>query len=192
MVNAYKQVTVGDPLNQENLMGPLIDEGSVNNYLKTIAQAKEQGGKVLTGGKRIEKEGYFVEPAIIEASKNMQIMQEENFCPILYILPFDTLDEAIEINNSVEYGLSSSIFTDNLQNAEKFLSSLGSDCGIANVNIGTSGAEIGGAFGGEKSTGGGREAGSDAWKAYMRRQTSTINYGDDLPLAQGIKFNLEG
>lgn len=191
MVNAYKQITVGDPLNQENLMGPVIDETSVNNYLDTIARAKEQGGKVLSGGNKIDKHGYFVEPAIIEASKGMQVMQEESFCPILYILPFDTLDEAIEINNSVEYGLSSSIFTDNLQNAEKFLSSLGSDCGIANVNIGTSGAEIGGAFGGEKNTGGGREAGSDAWKAYMRRQTSTINYGDDLPLAQGIKFNLE-
>lgn len=191
MVNAYKQITVGDPLDQENLMGPVIDQSAVNNFLETVAKAKEQGGEVLIGGNKIDNTGYFVEPTIIEAAKGMQIMQEENFCPILYILPFDTIDEAIEINNSVEYGLSSSIFTDNLQNSEKFLSSLGSDCGIANINIGTSGAEIGGAFGGEKNTGGDREAGSDAWKAYMRRQTSTINYSDDLPLAQGIKFNLE-
>ncbi|AIT08621.1 aldehyde dehydrogenase [Candidatus Francisella endociliophora] len=191
MVNAYKQIKVGDPLDQNNLMGPLIDKASVDNFSKTVNEAVKQGGKVLTGGKKIEKEGFFVEPTIIEAQVDMQIVGEENFCPILYLMPFETIDEAIELNNSVKYGLSSSIFTDNLQNAEKFLSSLGSDCGIANVNIGTSGAEIGGAFGGEKHTGGGREAGSDAWKAYMRRQTTTINYGKDLPLAQGIKFNLE-
>ncbi|MBK2028710.1 aldehyde dehydrogenase family protein [Francisella noatunensis] len=191
MVNAYKQVTVGDPLDQKNLMGPLIDQASVDNFLKTVDQATIEGGKILTGGKKIAKAGFFVEPTIIEANANMPIVAEENFCPILYIMPFKDIDEAIKFNNSVRYGLSSSIFTDNIQNAEKFLSSLGSDCGIANVNIGTSGAEIGGAFGGEKHTGGGREAGSDAWKAYMRRQTSTINYGKDLPLAQGIKFNLE-
>ena len=191
MVNAYKQVIVGDPLDQKNLMGPLIDQDSVDNFLATIKQAQEQGGKVLVGGRKVDKDGFFVEPTIIEANIDMEIVKEENFCPILYIMPFDDIDEAIAINNSVVYGLSSSIFTDNLQNAERFLSSLGSDCGIANVNIGTSGAEIGGAFGGEKHTGGGREAGSDAWKSYMRRQTNTINYGKELPLAQGITFNLE-
>ena len=154
-------------------------------------KAQQQGGKILAGGNKLDKKAFFVEPTMIEANTEMDIVKEENFCPILYIMPFDNIDEAIAINNSVVYGLSSSIFTDNLQTAEKFLSSLGSDCGIANVNIGTSGAEIGGAFGGEKHTGGGREAGSDAWKAYMRRQTNTINYGKELPLAQGIKFNLE-
>lgn len=192
LINAYKQIKVGDPLDQNNLMGPVIDQASVDNFTRTINQAIDQGGKVLAGGNTITKDGYFVEPTIIEANTNMQVVLEESFCPILYLMPFDNLDEAIEINNCVKYGLSSSIFTDNLQHAEQFLSSVGSDCGIANVNIGTSGAEIGGAFGGEKHTGGGREAGSDAWKAYMRRQTSTINYGKDLPLAQGIKFNLEG
>ena len=191
MVNAYKQVTVGDPLDQSNLMGPLIDQASVDNFCNTISLAVKQGGKVLSGGKHIDGAGFYVEPTIIEANNDMDIVKEENFCPILYIMPFDTIDESIELNNSVDYGLSSSIFTDNLQNAERFLSSVGSDCGIANVNIGTSGAEIGGAFGGEKDTGGGREAGSDAWKAYMRRQTNTINYGKELPLAQGIKFNIE-
>ena len=191
MVNAYKQVTVGDPLDQKNLMGPLIDQASVDNYKRTVNEAIKQGAKLLTGGNVLDKPGFFVEPAIIEASARLSIVQEENFCPILYIMPFDTIEEAIELNNSVDFGLSSSIFTSNVQNAELFLSARGSDCGIANVNIGTSGAEIGGAFGGEKHTGGGREAGSDAWKAYMRRQTSTINYGKSLPLAQGIKFNLE-
>ncbi|MDC0535371.1 aldehyde dehydrogenase family protein [Francisellaceae bacterium] len=191
MVNAYKQVTVGDPLDQKNLMGPLIDQGSVDNFTRTVNEAIKQGGKLLTGGKVIDKPGFFVEPTIIEADHSREIVKEENFCPILYIMPFDTIEEAIEMNNAVDFGLSSSIFTTNIQNAELFLSSRGSDCGIANVNIGTSGAEIGGAFGGEKHTGGGREAGSDAWKAYMRRQTSTINYGKSLPLAQGIKFNLE-
>ena len=188
MINAYKQVTVGDPLDQKNLMGPLIDQASVDNFLATIKKAQQQGGKILAGGNKLNKKGFFVEPTIIEANTEMDIVKEENFCPILYIMPFDNIDEAIAINNSVVYGLSSSIFTDNLQTAEKFLSSLGSDCGIANVNIGTSGAEIGGAFGGEKHTGGGREAGSDAWKAYMRRQTNTINYGKELPLAQGINL----
>ncbi|MFC4891490.1 aldehyde dehydrogenase family protein [Pseudofrancisella aestuarii] len=191
MINAYKQVKVGDPLDQKNLMGPLIDQDSVKNFARTVNEAQKQGGKLLAGGKVLDKEGFFVEPTIIEANNNMNIVKEENFCPILYIMSFETIEEAIKINNSVDYGLSSSIFTDNLQNAELFLSASGSDCGIANVNIGTSGAEIGGAFGGEKDTGGGREAGSDAWKAYMRRQTNTINYGKNLPLAQGIKFNLE-
>jgi aldehyde dehydrogenase (NAD+) len=191
MINAYKQIKVGDPLDQSNLMGPLIDEESLENFNNTVKQAVVEGGKILIGGESIETNGFFVKPTIIEANNKMPIVKEENFCPILYLMPFNNIDEAIKLNNSVKYGLSSSIFTDNLQNAEKFLSSLGSDCGIANVNIGTSGAEIGGAFGGEKHTGGGREAGSDAWKSYMRRQTSTINYGVELPLAQGIKFNLE-
>ncbi|AJC48938.1 aldehyde dehydrogenase family protein [Allofrancisella guangzhouensis] len=191
VLNAYKQIKVGDPLDQKNLMGPLIDQTAVDNFINTVSKAKEQGGKLIIGGRQIEKEGFFVEPTIIEANKDMPIVAEENFCPILYIMSFENIDEAIELNNSGNYGLSSSIFTNNLQNAEKFLSGQGSDCGIANVNIGTSGAEIGGAFGGEKYTGGGREAGSDAWKAYMRRQTNTINYGKELPLAQGIKFNLE-
>ncbi|GAB4223750.1 MAG: aldehyde dehydrogenase family protein [Francisella sp.] len=192
LIHAYKQIKVGDPLDQNNLMGPLIDQNAVDNFTKTVNEAINQGGKVIFGGKKIEKAGFFVEPTIIEANHNMPVVSEENFCPILYIMPFKNIDEAIKLNNSVKYGLSSSIFTENLQNAEKFLSSVGSDCGIANVNIGTSGAEIGGAFGGEKHTGGGREAGSDAWKSYMRRQTTTINYGSDLPLAQGIKFNIEG
>ncbi|MDA7742028.1 aldehyde dehydrogenase family protein [Francisellaceae bacterium] len=191
MVNAYKQVTIGDPLDQKNLMGPLIDQASADNYLRTIKEAQAQGGKLLSGGKQLNVPGFFVEPAIIEAKPGMEIVREENFCPILYIMPFDTIEDAIAMNNSVDYGLSSSIFTSDIKAAELFLSSRGSDCGIANVNIGTSGAEIGGAFGGEKHTGGGREAGSDAWKAYMRRQTNTINYGDELPLAQGIVFNLE-
>ena len=191
MVNAYKQVTVGDPLDQKNLMGPLIDQDSVDNYLRTIKEAQAQGGKLLCGGKKLDMDGFFVEPTIIEAAADLPIVQEENFCPILYVMPFENIEEAIQINNSVDFGLSSSIFTADIQTAEHFLSSRGSDCGIANVNIGTSGAEIGGAFGGEKHTGGGREAGSDAWKAYMRRQTNTINYGKELPLAQGITFNLE-
>lgn len=191
MVNGYKQITVGDPLDQKNLMGPLIDQQSVENFTRAVNEAVKQGGKLLTGGKTIDKPGFFVEPTIIEANKDLDIVKEENFCPILYIIPFDTIEEAIEINNSADHGLSSSIFTTNIQNAELYLSARGSDCGISNVNIGTSGAEIGGAFGGEKHTGGGREAGSDAWKAYMRRQTNTINYGQALPLAQGIQFNLE-
>ena len=192
MVNAYKQITVGDPLDQNNLMGPLIDSTAVANFERTVARAEEQGGKVLTGGRALkDRDGFFVEPTIVTSEKQLPVAREENFCPILYIMPYDTLEEAMEIHNSVNAGLSSSIFTTDLRNAEYFLSARGSDCGIANVNIGTSGAEIGGAFGGEKHTGGGREAGSDAWKAYMRRQTSTINYGRGLPLAQGIKFNLE-
>ncbi|MFT5139548.1 MAG: aldehyde dehydrogenase (NAD+) [Lysobacterales bacterium] len=190
LVNAYQQVRIGDPLDDDTLMGPLTDEATVKTFEKAIERAKAEGGTVLTGGNRIERPGYFVEPAIIKAENHWEIVQEETFAPILYLIPFKTIDEAIEKQNAVVQGLSSSIFTGNVINAERFLSASGSDCGIANVNIGTSGAEIGGAFGGEKETGGGRESGSDAWKAYMRRQTNTINYGTNLPLAQGIKFDL--
>jgi aldehyde dehydrogenase (NAD+) len=192
LVTAYRQVRIGDPLENGTLMGPLIDAGAVARYHAAVATAKSQGGTLLCGGAnaRAGSGGYFVEPTIIEARAGMAVVQEETFAPILYLVPFDSLDEAIEQQNAVPYGLSSSIFTDRLQAAERFLSAEGSDCGIANVNIGTSGAEIGGAFGGEKDTGGGREAGSDAWKAYMRRQTCTINWSSQLPLAQGIKFEL--
>ena len=190
LVNAYQQVTIGDPLDPGTLMGPLTNELSVKGYEAAIDHAVSSGGKILTGGKRLDRPGSFVEPTIIQAENEWQIVQDETFAPILYIIPFSNLDEAIAKNNDVPQGLSSAIFTMNMRSAERFLSSVGSDCGIANVNIGTSGAEIGGAFGGEKETGGGRESGSDAWKAYMRRQTNTINWGTDLPLAQGIKFDL--
>ena len=188
LVAAYKQLKIGDPTNSNNHMGPLIDRDAVAAYLKAITLAKTEGGKVAFGGNVIH--GNYVEPTIIEAKPEWAIVQEETFAPILYIMSYKTLDEAILLNNQVAYGLSSAIFTSRLQVAEEFLSARGSDCGIANVNIGTSGAEIGGAFGGEKDTGGGREAGSDSWKAYMRRQTNTINYGTTLTLAQGIQFNL--
>ena len=190
LINAYKQVNIGDPLKSSTLMGPLIDKGAVNDYLSAISKVKEEGGEVLYGGNVIDRKGFFVEPALVRAENHYNIVQEETFAPILYIMKFSTLDEAIKLHNSVPQGLSSSIFTNNVINGETFLSHKGSDCGIANINIGTSGAEIGGAFGGEKETGGGREAGSDAWKAYMRRQTNTINWSRDLPLAQGIKFDL--
>jgi len=190
LVKAYQQVTIGDPLDPDTLMGPLTDEKAVGYYEDAIASAIAEGGQVLTGGKRVDRPGYFVEPAIVLAKNEWQIVQDETFAPILYIMPFSDLDEAIDLHNGVPQGLSSAIFTMNMRNAERFLSAVGSDCGIANVNIGTSGAEIGGAFGGEKETGGGREAGSDSWKAYMRRQTNTINWGTELPLAQGIKFDL--
>jgi aldehyde dehydrogenase (NAD+) len=190
LVNAYQQVTIGDPLDPDTLMGPLTDEKAVGYYEDAIASAIAEGGQVLTGGKRLDRPGYFVEPAIVLAKNEWQIVQDETFAPILYIMPFSDLDEAIDLHNGVPQGLSSAIFTMNMRNAERFLASVGSDCGIANVNIGTSGAEIGGAFGGEKETGGGRESGSDAWKVYMRRQTNTINWGTELPLAQGIKFDL--
>jgi len=190
LVNAYQQVTIGDPLDPDTLMGPLTDEKAVGYYEDAIASAVAEGGKVLTGGKRLDRPGYFVEPAIVLAKNEWQIVQDETFAPILYVIPFSDLDEAIALHNGVPQGLSSAIFTMNMRHAERFLASVGSDCGIANVNIGTSGAEIGGAFGGEKETGGGRESGSDAWKVYMRRQTNTINWGTDLPLAQGIKFDL--
>jgi aldehyde dehydrogenase (NAD+) len=190
LVAAYGQIRIGDPLDEGTLMGPLIDANAVARYLETIAAAESQGGRLLCGGRRLERAGNFVEPTIIRAPAALPVMQHETFAPILYLLPIDTLDEAIEIQNSVAYGLSSAVFTDRLQVAERFLSAQGSDCGIANVNLGTSGAEIGGAFGGEKDTGGGREAGSDSWKAYMRRQTTTINWSSELPLAQGIRFNV--
>ena len=193
LVTAYKQVEkkIGDPTDPANLMGPLNSKDAVDAYLDAIAKAKAAGGKVETGGAAIDRPGNFVLPTIITGlSNDAEIVQHETFAPILYVMQYRELDEAIEMQNAVPQGLSSSIFTTNLKRAEAFLSAAGSDCGIANVNIGTSGAEIGGAFGGEKETGGGRESGSDAWKAYMRRQTNTINYSDALPLAQGIKFDL--
>ena len=190
LVSAYNQVKIGDPLDGDTLMGPLIDEISVTRVVEAVATIRDQGGEILYGGARIDRPGNFVEPVIAVAQNDWDIVQTETFGPILYLIPYQDLDEAIAMQNGVVQGLSSAIFTDNLQNAEYFLSNAGSDCGIANVNIGTSGAEIGGAFGGEKETGGGREAGSDAWKAYMRRQTNTINWGKDLPLAQGINFQL--
>jgi aldehyde dehydrogenase (NAD+) len=193
LIAAYKQVEskIGDPTDPANLMGPLNSRDGVDAYLDAIAKARAAGGTVETGGEAIDRPGNFVLPAIVTGLTNdAQIVQHETFAPILYVMKYRELDEAIEMQNAVPQGLSSSIFTTNLKRAEAFLSAAGSDCGIANVNIGTSGAEIGGAFGGEKETGGGRESGSDAWKAYMRRQTNTINYSDSLPLAQGIKFDL--
>jgi L-aminoadipate-semialdehyde dehydrogenase len=190
LVSAYGQVRIGDPLDRKTLMGPLIDEAAVERFERAVAAVQSAGGTLLCGGKRIDRPGNFVQPAIAVARNEFDIVQSETFGPLLYLIPYSTLDEAIALQNGVAQGLSSAIFTDSLQNAEYFLSNAGSDCGIANVNIGTSGAEIGGAFGGEKETGGGREAGSDSWKAYMRRQTNTINWGSDLPLAQGIDFRL--
>jgi len=194
LATAYQQLAnrIGDPLAEGTLMGPLIDADSVQRYTAAIAAAKEAGGTVLAGnGTLADRPGHFVLPTLISGVENSHpVIQTETFAPILYIIPFDTLDEAIDLQNNVPQGLSSAIFTMNLRSAERFLSAAGSDCGIANVNIGTSGAEIGGAFGGEKETGGGRESGSDAWKVYMRRQTNTINYSESLPLAQGIKFDL--
>jgi len=188
LVSAYAQVRIGDPLNPETLMGPLTDQAAQDRYLKAVERAKALGGKVLCGGEVIDGPGFYVKPTIIKANNDWDIVQEETFAPILYVMPYETLPQAMEMHNNVKQGLSSAIFTTDIRNAEYFLSHLGSDCGIANVNIGTSGAEIGGAFGGEKETGGGRESGSDAWQAYMRRQTNTINYSRELPLAQGIKF----
>ena len=193
LITAYKQVEtkIGDPTDPKNLMGPLNSRDAVDGYLDSIAKAKASGGKIETGGAAIEGKGNFVLPAIVTGLTNdAEIVQHETFAPILYVMKYKTLDEALDMQNAVPQGLSSSIFTANLRAAEAFLAASGSDCGIANVNIGTSGAEIGGAFGGEKETGGGRESGSDAWKIYMRRQTNTINYSDSLPLAQGIKFDL--
>jgi len=191
LVSAYKQVNIGDPLNDDTLMGPLVNESAVEDYSNAIKSAVGNGGEVLYGGSAIDGMGHFVTPTIIRAENHWEIVQEETFAPILYLISYKTLDDAIKMHNDVPQGLSSAIFTLNIRNAEKFLSSIGSDCGIANINIGTSGAEIGGAFGGEKETGGGRESGSDSWKQYMRRQTNTINWGTELPLAQGIKFNLD-
>lgn len=190
LVRAYGSVRIGDPLDSDTLMGPLVTAGAVDNMMAAIDAAKQQGGKVLYGGNRIDGPGNYVEPTIIEVPEQLPITCDETFAPILYILEFEDLDEAIALHNAVPQGLSSAIFTLNMRNAERFLAATGSDCGIANVNIGTSGAEIGGAFGGEKDTGGGREAGSDAWKLYMRRQTNTLNWGTELPLAQGVEFNL--
>jgi aldehyde dehydrogenase (NAD+) len=190
LVAAYGQVRIGDPLAEDTLMGPLIDPSAVERYSTAISAAQAQGATLLCGGKVLDRPGNFVQPAIVRASAETPIVARETFAPILYLLGYDTLDEAVALQNAVPYGLSSAVFTDRLQVAERFLSAEGSDCGIANVNLGTSGAEIGGAFGGEKDTGGGREAGSDSWKAYMRRQTNTINWGSQLPLAQGIQFNV--
>ncbi len=194
LAGAYTQLSIGNPLDEKNHVGPLIDKDAVNMYLSAIEKAKKEGGNVLVEGGVLSGPGYesgcYVKPVIIEAKNNFDIVQEETFAPILYIMKYSDLEEAIDMQNGVKQGLSSAIMTNNLREAEKFLSAQGSDCGIANVNIGTSGAEIGGAFGGEKETGGGRESGSDAWKIYMRRQTNTINYTSDLPLAQGIKFDL--
>ncbi|OYV95637.1 MAG: hypothetical protein B7Z68_07090 [Acidobacteria bacterium 21-70-11] len=181
---------IGDPLDPGTLMGPLVSETAVADMMAALDKVREQGGEIVTGGKKVAGPGNFVEPTIVKAREGLAIAEEETFAPILYVYEFDTLDQALAIHNGVPQGLSSAIFTTGLLAAEQFLSAEGSDCGIANVNIGTSGAEIGGAFGGEKETGGGREAGSDAWKAYMRRQTCTVNFSHDLPLAQGVKFDI--
>ncbi len=195
ILKAYKSLKIGNPLNQNNHVGPLIDDSAVFTFSEALKQIKKEGGKIIYGGKVLSGKGFgsgcYVEPAIAEVKNHYSIVQEETFAPILYLIKYKgNVDNAIKLQNDVVQGLSSAIFTNNLREAEKFLSAKGSDCGIANVNIGTSGAEIGGAFGGEKETGGGRESGSDAWKAYMRRQTNTINFGTELPLAQGIKFDI--
>ncbi|MGH2554060.1 MAG: aldehyde dehydrogenase family protein, partial [Chitinophagaceae bacterium] len=194
LVAAYKQLRIGDPLDQNNHVGPLIDKDAVKMYLEAIEKCKAEGGIFVVDGGQLTGNGYesgcYVKPCIAEAKPGFKIVQHETFAPILYLLKYKTMEEAISIQNEVPQGLSSSIMTLNLREAEQFLSHAGSDCGIANVNIGTSGAEIGGAFGGEKETGGGRESGSDAWKVYMRRQTNTINYSTSLPLAQGITFDV--
>ncbi|HUA61383.1 MAG TPA: aldehyde dehydrogenase family protein [Verrucomicrobiae bacterium] len=188
LVQAYKQVRIGDPIEPDTLMGPLVNRRAVDDMMEGIERIRQQGGEIISGGGKIT--GCFVEPTLVRARPDMPILKEEIFAPILYILEFDELDDAIHWHNDVPQGLSSAMFTNNLISAETFLSHRGSDCGIANINIGTSGAEIGGAFGGEKNTGGGREAGSDSWKFYMRRQTCTINYGRELPLAQGVRFDV--
>lgn len=187
---AYSQLNIGNPLDAKNHVGPLIDEDAVSMYLNAIKACKQQGGEFLVEGGRLEMPGCYVKPCIAKVTNEMQVVQHETFAPILYVMTYKNFEEAITLQNSVPQGLSSSVFTLNMREAEHFLSHKGSDCGIANINIGTSGAEIGGAFGGEKETGGGRESGSDAWKAYMRRQTNTINWGESLPLAQGIVFNV--
>jgi aldehyde dehydrogenase (NAD+) len=192
LLDGYKQVAIGNPLNEGTLMGPLIDTKAVATMMDAIETIKKEGGKILCGGEKLSGDKYpggcYVTPCIAEAKNEFQIVQDETFAPILYMMGYETMDQAIAMHNGVPQGLSSAIFTRDLLEAERFLSAAGSDCGIANVNIGTSGAEIGGAFGGEKETGGGRESGSDSWKAYMRRQTNTINYTKELPLAQGIQF----
>jgi aldehyde dehydrogenase (NAD+) len=193
LVRAYDDIVIGDPMDEGTLCGPLIDEQAVANMEAAIASCQAEGGTLLRGGGRASMEGdlaggHYVVPAIMTAQNDYQTVQDETFAPILYLIPIKDLEHAIELHNGVPQGLSSAIFTSDVKAAERFIAAAGSDCGIANVNIGTSGAEIGGAFGGEKDTGGGRESGSDAWKAYMRRQTNTVNYSDDLPLAQGIQF----
>jgi aldehyde dehydrogenase (NAD+) len=188
LADAYSQVNVGDPLQPDTLMGPLINADAVATAEAALAIALEQGGELLTGGSAIGGPGHFFEPTLVRVPADAPILQEETFAPVMWLVEVDSYEEAIAVQNGVRQGLSSSIFTDSLRTAERFLSAEGSDCGIANVNIGTSGAEIGGAFGGEKETGGGRESGSDSWKTYMRRQTVTINWSDQLPLAQGIEF----
>ena len=190
LLRAYSQVRIGNPMEKGVLMGPLIDKAAVTRYQAAIEAVKRAGGTVLCGDKVRPGTGNFVEPTIARAKSDWEIVKTETFGPILYLVEFRELDEAIAMHNAVDHGLSSAIFTDNMQHAERFLAATGSDCGIANVNIGTSGAEIGGAFGGEKDTGGGRESGSDSWKAYMRRQTNTINWSRELPLAQGIDFKV--
>lgn len=195
LLKAYSTVKIGDPLDEKIHMGPLVDKGAVDNMQQALEQVKKEGGKIFYGGEVLSGKGYesgcYVKPCLVEAENSYKIVQDETFAPILYLIKYKGgVDEAIKLHNDVPQGLSSAIFTNNLREAEEFLSCAGSDCGIANVNIGTSGAEIGGAFGGEKETGGGRESGSDAWKAYMRRQTNTINYSTQLPLAQGIKFDI--
>jgi len=192
LLDGYRQVNVGNPLDAGTLMGPLIDVAAVENFTNAIDAARKHGGRILVGGKRLTGPAYasglYVSPCIIEAENHWSIVQHETFAPILYLMTYRTLDEALALQNGVPQGLSSSIFTTDLREAEAFLAARGSDCGLANVNLGTSGAEIGGAFGGEKETGGGRESGSDAWKGYMRRQTSVVNFSKNLPLAQGITF----
>ncbi len=190
LIQAYQKVSVGDPLDEKNIMGPLIDQAAVAQFEKAMIEIKNSGGEILCGGRVLNGLGFFVEPTIVRAENNWNIVQQETFAPILYIIPYKNFEDAIQYNNSVPQGLSSAIFSNDLKHIEYFLSATGSDCGIANVNISTSGAEIGGAFGGEKATGGGREAGSDAWKAYMRRQTVTINWSNQMPFAQGIEFEL--
>jgi aldehyde dehydrogenase (NAD+) len=194
LLDAYKQINtkIGSPLDANTLVGPLIDKTAVKAFMHAVVQVQKEGGKLLHGGYILEgekfKSGNYIMPAFAEAENHYNIVQEETFAPILYMMKYNTIEDAIELNNGVPQGLSSSIFTLDMREAEKFLSECGSDCGIANVNSGTSGAEIGGAFGGEKETGGGRESGSDSWKVYMRRQTNTVNYSKELPLAQGIMF----
>lgn len=190
LISIYEKIQIGDPLEPETLVGPLIDELAVETMQKAFKQIKKEGGKVIYGGEILDREGHFVRPALAEVKNEYKIVQEETFAPILYLIKYKTMEEAMAYHNGVKQGLSSAMFTLNMREAENFLSTHGSDCGIANINIGTSGAEIGGAFGGEKETGGGRESGSDAWKAYMRRQTNTINWSEELPLAQGINFDV--
>mgnify|MGYP001431946216 CR=1 FL=1 len=190
LLRIYDNITIGDPLEPKTLVGPMIDQQAVDTMQNALKEIEKEGGKVIFGGEVLDEPGHYVRPALAEVENHYNIVQEETFAPILYLMKYSTLEEAIELHNGVKQGLSSAMFTLNMREAENFLSCTGSDCGIANVNIGTSGAEIGGAFGGEKETGGGRESGSDAWKAYMRRQTNTINWGDELPLAQGISFDV--